>query len=137
MTNLSIIENKISQVKKYLKILERYKKYSVAEIKNDVDVRGMVERYAFLAVQATIDLAETAVAYKHSRKPTTMTETFYILDEEGIIDKKLSEKMVNMVGFRNIITHNYEEVNYDIVYDVVHKGVLDIKKFLTVIRKKL
>ena len=40
MTNLSLIENKISSAKKYLKILEKYQKYSQEEIENDVDRRG-------------------------------------------------------------------------------------------------
>jgi len=45
MKNYSTIENRISQLKKYLKILERYRKFSRKEIEEDVDVRGMVERY--------------------------------------------------------------------------------------------
>jgi len=40
MTNFSVIENKISAVKKYLKIIERYKKYSKNEIVKDIDLRG-------------------------------------------------------------------------------------------------
>jgi uncharacterized protein YutE (UPF0331/DUF86 family) len=57
MTNLSTIENRISAVQKYLKILERYKKYSRKEIETNIDLRGAIERYLYLAVQAAIDLA--------------------------------------------------------------------------------
>lgn len=71
MTNLSVIENKISAARKYLKILEGYKKYPKEGIKNNLDIRGAVERYLYLAVQATIDLAEAVIAYKKFRKPTT------------------------------------------------------------------
>jgi hypothetical protein len=45
MTNLSTIENRISAVQKYLKILERYKKYSRKEIETNIDLRGAIERY--------------------------------------------------------------------------------------------
>ena len=135
MTNLSVIENKISAARKYLKILERYKKYSKEEIKNNLDIRGAVERYLYLAAQAAIDLAEAVIAYKKFRKPTTMTEAFYILDEEGIIDAKLTEKLVGMVGFRNIVAHDYEKINYDIVYAVLHKGLKDINDFLRKIER--
>jgi len=135
MTSLSVIENKISAARKYLKILERYKKYSKEEIKNNLDIRGAVERYLYLAAQAAIDLAEAVIAYKKFRKPTTMTEAFYILDEEGIIDAKLTEKLVGMVGFRNIVAHDYEKINYDIVYAVLHKGLKDINDFLRKIER--
>ncbi len=130
MGEITKIENKISAVKKYLKIAERYRKYSREEIEHNVDVRGMVERYLYLVAQATIDLAEAIVAYKGLRKPTTMSDAFYILEEEGIIDKDLVPLMVNMVGFRNVMAHNYEKVDYDIVYDVLHSGLEDVKKFL-------
>ena len=66
MSNLTVIENKISSIQKYLKILERYKNYSREELENNIDIRGAVERYLYLVSQATIDLAEAVIAYKNS-----------------------------------------------------------------------
>lgn len=132
MTNLSVIENKISSIKKYLKILERYQGYSSQEIEKNVDIRGAVERYLYLATQATIDLAEAIISFKNFRKPATMTESFYILNEENIISQELTEKLVKMVGFRNVIAHDYEEINYDIVYDVLHYRLKDIEDFIKI-----
>lgn len=130
MTSLTVIENKISSVKKYLRILERYKQYSQDEIVNDIDKKGAVERYLYLAAQASIDLAESVIAYKNLRKPSTMSDSFYILQEEGIISIELTEKMVKMTGFRNIIAHDYEKLNYAIVYDVLQNKLPDIEDFL-------
>ena len=134
MTNIAVIENKISSVKKYLKILGRYKKYSRRELESDVDIRGALERYLYLAAQATIDLSEAVVAYKEFRKPSAISENFYILEEEGAISAELAEKLAGMAGFRNIIAHDYEKINYDIVYEILHKGLGDIEKFLAVIK---
>jgi uncharacterized protein YutE (UPF0331/DUF86 family) len=58
MTSFNLIENKISSTRKYLSILERYEKYSKEEVENNIDIRGAVERYLYLVVQSTIDLAE-------------------------------------------------------------------------------
>lgn len=135
MTNQAVIENKISAVKKYLTIVGGYKKYSQQEIETSLDLKGAVERYLYLAVQATIDLADALVSYKQFRKPTSMSESFDILNEEGIMPKELTEKMVKMTGFRNIIAHDYEKINYDIAYDVLHNGVKDIKNFLEIAEK--
>lgn len=130
MTNLAVIENKISSVKKYLKILDRYKKYSKKEIEGSIDIRGAVERYLYLANQAAIDLAEAVIAYKNFRKPTTMSEAFFILNEEKIISDELTEKLTKMVGFRNIIVHDYEEIDYAVVYEILQNGLKDIENFL-------
>lgn len=134
MTNVTVIENKISAAKKYLKILERYQRCSRKELESNTDLRGASERYLYLAVQATIDLAEAVIAYKDFRKPTTMTEAFHILNEEGIISDDLAKKLVAMVGFRNIIAHDYGKINYDIVYRVLHRDINDISIFLQQIR---
>lgn len=133
MSNRAIIENKISAIKKYLKIISGYKKYAQKEIEADLNLRGAVERYLYLAVQATIELAEATVAYKKLRKPQTMAESFEILQEEKIIGSDLAQKLIKMVGFRNIIAHDYEKINYAIVYDVLHTGAKDIEKFIKII----
>ncbi|MEK6531122.1 MAG: DUF86 domain-containing protein [Deltaproteobacteria bacterium] len=130
MTNLSAIENKVSSIRKYLKILERYKKYPRKELEENIDIRGAVERYLYLASQASIDLAEAVIAYRRLRKPATMGEAFHILNEEGIIPARLRNRMVDMVGFRNIMAHDYEKVDYSIVYDILHVGLKDIEEFI-------
>lgn len=135
MTNLFVIENKISSIRKYLKILKGYQKYSRKEIESNVNIRGMTERYLYLACQATIDLAEAVIAFKQFRKPTTMGENFDILNEEKIISNELTEKMVKLTGFRNVITHDYTKINYDIVYDVLHNRLKDIENFIISIKK--
>ena len=135
MTNSSVIENKISSVKKYLKILENYKGYSKDELEKDINIKGAVERYLYLAIQSTIDLAEAVISYKEIRKPATLGETFYILEEEKIIDTKLREELVKMAGFRNIIAHDYEKINYNIVYDILQNKIKDIENFGEIIKK--
>lgn len=135
MSNLTVIENKISEARKYLKILERYKKYSKEEIVNDIDIKGALERYLYLAAQSVIDLADAIIAYKKFRKPTTLSESFYILNEENIISGELTEKMVKMTGFRNTIAHDYGKLNYDIVYNTLHNNLKDIEEFLEIANK--
>ena len=137
MTEFSVIENKITSVKKYLKILERYEKYSKDEIEKNIDLRGTIERYLYLAVQSAIDLGEAVISFKNLRKPTTMSEIFNILNEENIINERLSKELIKMVGFRNIIIHDYEEIDYNIVCDILRNKLKDIEGFLKEIKDSL
>lgn len=137
MSNLKVIENKISSIRKYLKILQRYKKYSKKEIEENVDIKGALERYLYLAIQSTIDLAEAIISYKNLRKPTAMSEAFYILNEEGFIPVRLTNELAKMVGFRNIVAHDYEKINYDIVVDVLQNKLKDVDKFMKKISARL
>lgn len=137
MTNFSVIENKISSIEKYLRILSGFKKYPNLKIKNDVYLRGALERYLYLAVQATIDLSEAVISYKKFRKPVTMAEGFEILLEEKVITKKLSENLVQMVGFRNIIAHDYDEIDFGTMTDILETGAKDIKIFIKLVLKTI
>lgn len=137
MTNISVVENKISSIQKYLKTVSRYKKYSLKEIEQDETIRGALERYLYLACQAVIDLAEDVIAFRGYRKPTTMSESFSILAEEGLISNDLTEKMIKLTGFRNVIAHDYEKINYAIVYDVLQNKLADIEEFVSIIRDKI
>lgn len=136
MTSIDVIENKVSSTRKYLSILERYEKYAKEEIESNIDIRGAIERYLYLAVQSTIDLAESMIAYKKLRKPTTMAESFHILHEAGIIPQDSAQRLVQMTGFRNAIAHAYEDLDYSIVFDVLHNGMKDIVFFLETIERQ-
>lgn len=137
MTNISVLENKISAVRKYLQVLKRYQEMNFSEIANDVDKRGAVERYLYLVSQATIDLADAMVSYKKLRKPLTMGETFHILQAENLIDDELADKMIKMTGFRNVIAHDYDKVNYEIVENVLRNGLKDVEKFAKKIEESI
>jgi uncharacterized protein YutE (UPF0331/DUF86 family) len=130
MTSRDVIENKISSTRKYLGVLERYKGYSKAQVYEDIDLKGAVERYLYLAAQSAIDLAEALITFKNLRKPTTMAESFRILQEAGMLPAELAENLVRMTGFRNILAHAYEDVDPDILYDVLQKRLTNLAEFL-------
>jgi len=66
-----------------------------------------------------------------------LSEAFYILNEEKMVDEELTNKLLDMTGFRNIIAHDYGEIDYDIVYNVLHDKLADIEKFLEVVKQKI
>lgn len=137
MSSLNVIETKISHIQKYLKLLSRYKELPQKEIQENPDLKGAVERYLYLAVQATLDLGEAIIAFKEFRRPGTYTDVFYILEEENIITKNLSEKLVNMTKFRNVLAHDYEKVDFGIVYDALKNRLMDIEELIKSAKDKL
>jgi len=42
-----------------------------------------------------------------------------------------------MVGFRNILAHDYSKLDYDIVGDVMRVGRQDIEKFLAEVSRHI
>ena len=135
MTSFNVVENKISSIRRYLGILETYKSISLEQLRSDVTVRGAVERYLYLVAQATIDLAEAVIALKSLRKPATMGEAFSVLQEAGLLSSELAEKLTRMAGFRNILAHDYERLDYEIIHAVLHKRLVDVEEFSRLIAR--
>ncbi|OGJ43008.1 hypothetical protein A3B60_01020 [Candidatus Peregrinibacteria bacterium RIFCSPLOWO2_01_FULL_39_12] len=136
MTSIDIIENKRSAIEKYLKILKTYKKYSQKIIKQNVTLKGAVERYLYLVIQSAIDLAEAVISFKNLRKPTEYRETFEILFEEHLIPNSLKEKLIKMTGFRNVVAHDYTKLDFAVVYNVLKNRLVDIQQFSVAIKKQ-
>lgn len=133
MNSINVLENKISAIKKYLGVLRKFKKHKFSYILADEFLKGSLERYLYLATQATIDLAEATIAFKDFRKPTTYSEAFEILNEEEVISNGLKQELIPMVGFRNAIAHDYDKLDYKKVEDVLKNKLKYIENFIKVI----
>ena len=79
--------------------------------------------------EACIDLAMHLVASKGLGIPQSSPEAFDLLQQAGIINEHLAQKLKAMVGFRNIAVHNYQAVNLGIVQGIIEKNLADLLKF--------
>ena len=137
MVRAENIESKIGALRAHLKLLERYKHLSIQEIQSSQDLKGATERYLFLATQCSIDLAEMACKFKGLGKPGSMGQSFELLCDHSLIDKSLYSSLIRMVGFRNALSHGYENLNYAVVEDVLKNRLADLEQFIAKIEKAI
>ena len=78
------------------------------------------------ACQAAIDLAMHVVASKHLGMPQSQADAFRLLADGGVIERKLSERMIGMCGFRNILIHHYQELEVDLLHKVASEHWQDL-----------
>lgn len=134
MVRIENIESKICAIERYLQILRRYQARDFGDFLNDDDLRGALERYLYLAMQAGIDCAEMTCKFKALEKPETMTDAFSFLAQAKIISTDLLQRMIKMVGFRNILSHGYEHINYNIVKDILSQHIEDLVELVEAIK---
>jgi len=79
------------------------------------------------ACQAAIDLAMHVVASKHLGMPQSQADAFRFLADAGEIDRKLSERMIGMCGFRNILIHQYQELELELLHEVASEHWKDLE----------
>ena len=57
------------------------------------------------------------------------------LGESGVISRSLSERLINMAGYRNRIVHFYHEITGEELYHILQTDLGDIRLFLKEIAK--
>lgn len=89
------------------------------------------------ACQAAIDLAMHVVASKHLGMPQSQADAFRLLGDAGEIDRELSEKMIGMCGFRNILIHQYQNVDIELLHEVASEHWQDLDTLCKVFGLKI
>ncbi|MBF0475856.1 MAG: DUF86 domain-containing protein [Deltaproteobacteria bacterium] len=78
------------------------------------------------ASEQCIDLANHIVRMKKLGIPKESGEGFSLLAGAGIITKELSKRLENMVGFRNILVHEYQSLDIRILIEVIENRLDDL-----------
>jgi uncharacterized protein YutE (UPF0331/DUF86 family) len=103
---------------------------SLEALKNNVDTQDIVLHNLQLAIQGCVDIGAHIISDEGWGVAGSFSEIFYILQEKHVITPDLAEKMIAMVGFRNILVHEYETIRLDIVYRILKADLDDIEDFL-------
>jgi uncharacterized protein YutE (UPF0331/DUF86 family) len=82
------------------------------------------------ACEASIDLAMHVVRWKKLGLPRESRGAFELLKASNLMEKSLAEKMMKMVGFRNLAVHNYQNINLEIVHSIVTKHLDDFRQLV-------
>ena len=81
------------------------------------------------ACEQAIDLANHLIQTYKMGIPTSSAESFDLLQRKFIIELTLSEKLKQMVHFRNIVVHQYQQMDIGIVELVIISGLDDLVRF--------
>jgi len=133
------IIDKIEEIERYLQELSEIVPNTFEEYKTDFKTKAACERYAEKIIQAVTDLAMlTAIELNFKSPREEDTQVFYILQENKIISLELSDKLQHAKGMRNILTHEYGDINDEIIFDSLTTELeRDINEFIKSIRLNL
>ena len=134
---MTVIRRRLVLLKQYIDILEglRDKVSSPDDLRRDVVLRGAVERYLHLTVEALIDIGLHICSELGLRKPERYREIAYILGEKNIIDDRLSKILESWIGFRNILVHVYSRINISKIFEALN-SIDEIKSLVSQISSK-
>jgi len=132
-----LIGRKLAQLDTYLSQLREFYRISVKTYKEDWKTQRIVERTLQILIEVCIDVANHIISDEGLRLPKGYADTFEVLMENRILSKKLFASMEKMAKFRNVVVHQYEEIDPYIVISILHTNLTDFEKFKKAIIKYL
>jgi len=81
------------------------------------------------ACEQCIDLANHTIKKRKLGLPKESRESFRLLTRNGIIPRDLAANLENMVGFRNILVHQYQDLDIQLMVDVIENHLDDLIDF--------
>jgi uncharacterized protein YutE (UPF0331/DUF86 family) len=125
----SVIEQKLESLRRAIRRVEDKCPDSIETLVNDYDAQDILTLNLTRAVQLCVDIGTHLIGSLDFPPPDTMGKTFDLLSQAGIISIDLASRLKKAVGFRNISVHNYEAVNWAIVFAVAREHLQDFEEF--------
>jgi uncharacterized protein YutE (UPF0331/DUF86 family) len=129
MVDRDLILRKLADLDLYLGQVSEYRAISADEYRRDWKTQRIVERTLQMAIEVCVDVANHVIADRGLRVPATYSEAFDVLAEAGLLPGPQREAMVRIVGFRNVLVHEYARVDAEIVVRILREHLEDLARF--------
>lgn len=135
MTDRDLVAKKLARIETCVQELRTLAR--PRDIRSDIREERFIEHTLQIAIQSVIDVAAHIVSDNRLGEPNTNRELFDILERYDWIPANLAEALRRMAGFRNILVHGYEELDFAILEDIVTKHLDDLLHFAGMVRSRL
>ncbi len=125
-----IIRSKQDSIARCIARIETKRNLPYEALLEDYDAQDVVTLNLERAVQLACDIAAMILAETNEPVSDTMRATFATLQRIQVLSKTTTEHMMKAVGFRNIAVHAYQEIDWAIVYNIVHERLNDFRDFI-------
>ena len=116
----------------YGQLLE-YRVITARRYATDWKAQRIVERTFQMMVEICLDVANHLISDKGYRRPVGYADHFTVLLENRILGARLAARMMKMAKFRNLIVHNYDKIEAEIIVGILKKNLPDFEAFKTAV----
>ncbi len=136
MVDPGVILRRAEQIDKHLDRIRPFTSVPYDAFLKDTVAQDVVEYNLFQIVDRLIDIFQHVVVDEEYGFSETAYEAAQILLTKGILGQEEAEIFKLMVGFRNVVGHDYINIDKEVVYQILTNGEKDIRTLLTRIVSK-
>jgi len=132
MIRPDFIKRKISLIQDDLVKLSGFSQYSLSQITSDYVKQAAIERFLERIISRAIDINQHIIVESDDAKispPKDYKETFTALFQLGIYPDKFAAQISKSIGTRNILIHEYDKIDYSLIYDSIADCLKDYHRY--------
>lgn len=129
MVDRKIVLQHLGELENCIKQLSRYKNCTTKQLLSDFDLRWAVERGLQLAIQNVLDISSHVLVDAGANGLDDYTAIIDQMGARKIIPEDFSKRIRGMAGLRNILVHDYIDVDTEKLHNLLEGGLDDFKKF--------
>jgi uncharacterized protein YutE (UPF0331/DUF86 family) len=131
MVKLEILQKRMKKADQYLGYLKEIRaKNDLEEFKKDPMVFGSTERFLHLTIEALLDIGNHIISDQDLGEVEFYKDIPELLYQNNYLNENQKDVFVKITGFRNILVHDYLEIDYDIVYSILNNNLNDLESIL-------
>ena len=123
------LARKLEYLRKQLNLLEEYRQLPKEALLVATEKRLAVERLLEISIQSIIDCSRLLITLEDWRGIRDERDALLILADKGIIKDELAEKLLKAKGFRNVLVHEYVEIDPELLASHLRNDVYDLWEF--------
>lgn len=123
------LDQMLSNLRRYVGVLEALGETPVGVFLADPDKVGNAKYHLVIAIECCIDVANHIIASENLRFPKDNADSFAVLIEHGILPPGTMEALRAMAKFRNRLVHLYWDVEDARVHDYLRTSLGDFRAF--------
>lgn len=128
MVSKKILFKLIERLERALNRLESKKDVSFEDFEKYWELHGAIIHELQVAIQTIIDIGTHLISELGLKSPDFYREIANILEQNNIIPSDYAENLRKIIAFRNILVHEYMELDLKEVYKNLQK-LEDLRKF--------
>lgn len=127
--NEILLDKKISIERCIAQIEEYYARDSDKPFEDDHLRQDAIAMNLQRACELSIDIANHLIKRRKLGLPQDSRDSFALLQRAGLISTERMKALQAMVGFRNILVHEYKKLDLKIMVDVIENRVRELLDF--------
>lgn len=129
-----ILAEKLESLARCVRRVEQKRPPSLDLLVADPDIQDILVLNLSRAVQLCVDIGSHLISATEAPAPQTMGEVFSTLAALGVISGALAARLRAAVGFRNIAVHNYDRVDWAVVFAISTRHLDDFREFAAAVQ---